>query len=194
MFDAERQLLRIIEERAFKRGNFRLASGAESDYYIDGKMIEVFSRAAHLIGEVIFERTKHLEIDAIGGLEVGAVPLTTAAVISYHLNDRVMEGFWVRDTLKSHGTKKLVEGKIKPGDPGVIVDDVITKGGSALKAIEAVQGMGCTVVLVLALVDRLQGGAELFRSRGVTQYQPIFTVRDLGVTVDVPSETATAAR
>ena len=194
MFDAERQLLEIIEDRAFQRGTFRLASGAESSYYIDGKMIEVFSRAAHLIGEVIYDRTKQLDIDAIGGLEVGAVPLTTAAVISYHLNGREMEGFWVRDTAKNHGTKKLVEGKIKAGDRVVIVDDVITKGGSALKAIQGVEAMGCTVVLVLALVDRLQGGAELFRAHGVTRYESIFTVRDLGVDVDVPAESAAATR
>ena len=181
MSDAESQLLELIRQRAFKRGTFRLASGAESDYYIDGKMVQVFSHAAHLIGEVIYERTRNLEIDAIGGLEVGAVPLTTAAVISYHQHGKTMEGFWVRAAAKGHGTKKRVEGKLAPGDRVVIVDDVITKGGSSLQAIEAVREMGCEVVLVLAIVDRLQGGAELFAQNGVTNYQAVFTVRDLGV-------------
>src|SRR4051812_6314603 len=101
MSEAERQLLQLIKVRAFKRGTFQLASGGTSDYYIDGKMIQVFSQAAHLIGEVIFEHTRDLSIDAIGGLEVGAVPLTTAAVISYHHHGRTMEGFWVRDAAKS---------------------------------------------------------------------------------------------
>jgi orotate phosphoribosyltransferase len=183
MSDAERQLLQIIEQRAFKRGTFRLASGAESNYYIDGKMIEVYSRAAHLIGEAIYERTRHLEIDAIGGLEAGAIPLTTAAVISYHRHDREMEGFWVRAAQKSHGTKKRVEGRLEPGGRVVILDDVITKGGSALEAVKAVQEMGCTVVLVLALVDRLQGGAELFQAHGITRFESIFTIRDLGIEV-----------
>jgi orotate phosphoribosyltransferase len=190
MSDAERQLLQIIEDRAFEGGTFKLASKTESSYYIDGKMIEVFSHAAHLIGEVIFEKTRHLEIDAIGGLEAGAIPLTTAAVISYHQHGREMEGFWVRASQKSHGTKKRVEGGVEAGDRVVILDDVITKGGSALEAIDAVQEMGCTVVLVLALVDRLQGGVELFRANGIMQYQSIFTARDLGVDVEAPSESA----
>ena len=192
MLAAEQQLLALIKERAFQRGSFKLASGAMSDYYIDGKMVQVFSHAAHLIGEVIYERTRNLDIAAIGGLEVGAVPLTTAAVISYHLHGGKMEGFWVRTSTKSHGTKKRVEGKLLPGDRVVILDDVITKGGSALEAIQVVQEMGCEVVLVLAIVDRLQGGAELFAKHGVTNFQSVFTIRDLGVGVDAPAEPASA--
>src|SRR5450759_3466889 len=106
MSTAETQLLELLKERSFKRGSFRLASGDVSDYYIYGKMTQVFSEAAHLIGETLYERTKDLAFDAIGGLEVGAVPLTTAAVISYHLHGREMEGFWVRSEVKQHGTKK----------------------------------------------------------------------------------------
>src|SRR5258708_18081334 len=93
MSESERQLFEIIKERSFKFGEFRLASGGVSNYYIDGKMTEVFSRGALLIGEIVYERTKDLAIDAIGGLEVGAVPLTTAAVISYAQHGREMEGF-----------------------------------------------------------------------------------------------------
>jgi orotate phosphoribosyltransferase len=189
MSDAEKQLLEIIKERAFKLGTFRLASGATSNYYIDGKMIEVFSRSAHLIGEVIYGRTHDLGIDAIGGLEVGAVPLTTAAVISYHLHGRPMEGFWVRDHAKAHGTQKIVEGHLKPGSRVAILDDVITRGGSALKAVQEVQKQGCEVALVLALVDRLQGGEELFRQSGMN-YRSVFTVRDLGVSPDAPPDPA----
>src|SRR3954470_24011379 len=96
MTEAEERLLELLKERSFRLGTFKLASGDTSSYYIDGRMTEVFSRGAHLIGEVIYERTKDLGIDAIGGLAVGAVPLTTAAVISYHLHGQEMEGFWVR--------------------------------------------------------------------------------------------------
>src|SRR5438270_927882 len=110
MSDAEQQLLQVIKERAFRRGTFRLASGGTSDYYIDGKMIAVYSEAVPLIGKVIYEHTCDLDIDAIGGLEVGAVPITAAAVFAYHLNGREMEGFWVRDEVKKHGTQKIVEG------------------------------------------------------------------------------------
>jgi orotate phosphoribosyltransferase len=191
MTDTEKKLLEILHERSFKRGSFRLASGGMSDYYIDGKMSEVCSKAALLIGHVIYERTCNLTFDAIGGLEVGAVPLTTAAVISYSLHGRMMEGFWVRDKVKEHGTQKLIEGKLEPGSSVVIVDDVITKGGSALKAIKAVREQGCDVVRVLALVDRLQGAEKLFHEQGVFNYESIFTIRDFGVGTDVSPATAT---
>jgi len=181
MSTAETQLLELLKDRSFKRGTFRLASGDVSDYYIDGKMTQVFSEAAHLIGETLYERTKDLAFDAIGGLEVGAVPLTTAAVISYHLHGRKMEGFWVRDKTKAHGTQKLIEGNLKPGSRVIILDDVITRGSSSVKAIEGVRQIGCEVVLVVALVDRLQGAEELFRPHGIENFQPVFTIRDFGV-------------
>lgn len=179
----EKQLFQLLQSRSFQRGTFRLASGATSDYYIDGKMVEAFSESAYLIGEVLYERTKDLSIDALGGLEIGAVPLTTAAVISYHLHGRKMEGFWVRDKSKDHGTRKVVEGSLRPGSRVVILDDVITTGGSAGKAIKEVKEKGCEVVLVLALVDRLQGAAQLFQDQGIRNYQAIFTIRDFGVEV-----------
>ena len=193
MSTAEMQLLELLKERSFKRGAFQLASGDMSDYYIDGRMTAVFSEAAFLIGNVFFERTKDLGIDAIGGLEVGAVPLTTAAVIGYHLHGRKMEGFWVRDKEKTHGTKKLVEGNLKPGDRVVIVDDVFTKGASALKAAKAVKELGCEVVMVLALVDRLKGAEKLFQAEGIANYQAVFTIRDFGVGIETrePAEAAT---
>src|SRR5207253_2928226 len=138
----ETQLLQLLKDRSFKRGMFRLASGGVSDYYIDGKRTEVFSEAAYLIGEILYDRTRELNIDAIGGLEVGAVPLTTAAVISYHLHGRSMEGFWVRDKVKAHGTQQLIEGNLPPAARVVIVEDVVTRGSSAIKAIEGVQAHG----------------------------------------------------
>jgi orotate phosphoribosyltransferase len=179
----ETQLFQLLQERSFRRGTFRLASGAMSDYYIDGKMVQVFSTSAYLIGEVLYERTKDLAIDALGGLEIGAVPLTTAAVISYHLHGRTMEGFWVRDKAKTHGTRKVVEGNLKPGSRVVILDDVITTAGSSVKAIKEVKELGCEVVAVLALVDRLQGAAQLFKDEGIANYQAIFTIHDFGVQV-----------
>ena len=177
----EKQLFQLLKDRSFQRGTFRLASGAVSDYYIDGKMAEAFSESAYLIGEVLYERTQDLQMDAIGGLEIGAVPLTTAAVISYHLHGKKMEGFWVRDKAKGHGTRKVVEGNLKPGSRVVILDDVITTGGSSGKAIKEVKEMGCQVVRVLALVDRLQGADQFFKGEGISDYQAIFTIRAFGV-------------
>jgi orotate phosphoribosyltransferase len=156
-------------------------------------MTEVCSEGAYLIGEVLYEMTEGLAIDAIGGLQVGAVPLTTAAVMSYHLHGRAIEGFWVREEMKDHGTQKRIEGGLKPGSRVVILDDVCTKGGSALKAVEAVRALGCEVVLVVALVDRLAGAEELFRQHGVAGYRAVFTIRDFGVDVEAGTGSAAAA-
>jgi len=192
----EAKLLQLLKERSFKLGEFKLASGDTSSYYIDGKMSEVYSEGAHLIGEVLYERTKDLEIDAIGGLEVGAVPLTTAAVISYHMHGRKMEGFWVRDKVKAHGTQKLVEGNLRNGARVVIVDDVITRGTSAAKAVDGVLAHDSTiqVVLVLALVDRLVGAAQLFEEKNIDCYRSVFTIEQLGVKVHAPRQVHGAAR
>ena len=181
MTESATQLLDLLIRRSFRRGEFRLASGDTSNYYIDGKMTEVFSEGAYLIGEVIYEQTHELNIDAIGGMETGAIPLTTAAVLSYHLHGKPMEGFWVRDKVKEHGTQKVIEGNLKQGARVVIVEDVVTKGTSSVKAIEAVRKAGCEVVLVLALVDRQRGAEALFREHGIDCYQPIFSLRDFGV-------------
>src|SRR5262245_15247803 len=185
MSNAEAELLKLLRERSVKTegGPFRLASGEMSDYYIDARMTVVSSAGAHLIGEVLFEHTSELGIDAIGGLEVGAVPLVTAAVIGYHRHGRSMEGFWVRDKTKGHGTKKLIEGALRPGMQVAIVDDVFTKGSSALKAAQAAREAGCQVVLVLALVDRLAWARELFQAEEIDNYKAVFTIRDLGVKV-----------
>ena len=194
MTDAETQLLALLKERSFRRAPagefFTLASGVKSEYFIDGKMTAVSSRGAELIGEVLYEWTKDLNIDAIGGLQVGAVPLITAAVISYQRHGRPVEGFWVREEVKAHGTKKQIEGGLKPGMRVVIVDDVFTKGGSALKAAQAARDFGCEVVLVLALVDRLCGARALFRENGIDNYARVFTIRQFGI--DVPDDVVAA--
>jgi orotate phosphoribosyltransferase len=193
----EARLLELLKERSFRRAPpgqpFRLASGATSDYFIDGKMTAVHGEGAFLIGEVLYEWTRDIEFDAIGGLQVGAVPLVTAAVIACHRHGRPVEGFWVRAEAKDHGTQKRIEGGLRQGARVVIVDDVFTKGGSSLKAVEAAREAGCEVVLVLALVDRLQGARELFRQSGVENCRAVFTVRDLGVGADGPGQAEAAA-
>jgi orotate phosphoribosyltransferase len=105
-----------------------------------------------------------------------------------------MEGFWVRDEVKTHGTRKRIEGNLARGARVVIVDDVFTAGNSAAKAVEAVRDIGCEVVAVLALVDRLQGARERFAALGITNFQPVFTIRDFGVEVDERDATAAASR
>lgn len=190
MTDTEQRLLELLKERSFRRAPagepFTLASGAKSEYFIDGKMTAVSSEGAALIGEVLYQWTKDLNIDAIGGLQVGAIPLVTAAVIAYQQHGKPIEGFWVREAAKDHGTKKQIEGGLKPGMRVAILDDVFTKGGSALKATQAAREFGCEVVLVLALVDRLQGARALFRENKIENYQRVFTIRQFGI--DVPDD------
>ena len=139
MTDTERQLLDLLRERCYQEGEYTLSSGEKSDYYFDAKMLFMSSVGASLIGEVLYEKTKDLNIQAIGGLEVGAIPLTTAAVYTYQRHKRRMDGFFVRNEAKKHGTRKIIEGCMQPGSKVVIVDDVATKGGSIMKAVKAVR-------------------------------------------------------
>jgi orotate phosphoribosyltransferase len=168
------RLLSLIRERAYKRGEVTLASGAKSDFYIDGKMIEVSPLGAFLVGEVLFEEIAGLEIDAAGGLAVGAVPLVTSLVISCHHHGRNIEGFFVREEAKSHGTRKVIEGLLPAKARVAIVEDVVTSGGSSLKAIEAVEAQGAKVVAVISIVDRDAGAKAAFAQRGI-DYRPVFS-------------------
>ncbi len=182
------RLLEILKAQSFRRAEpgklFTLASGEKSDYFIDGKMTAVSPEGATLIGQVLYDWTKDDRIDAIGGLQVGAVPLVTAAVMTYHAHGQAVEGFWAREAVKNHGTQKLIEGNLRKGDRVAVVDDVFTKGGSALKAVQAAREYGCEVVCVIALVDRLRGARKLFEENGITDYRAVFTIKDFGV--DVP--------
>lgn len=178
MTDDKKALLNLLKSRSFRTGEFTLASGATSNYFIDCKMTIVSSGGAYLVGRVLYDLLKDIEIDAMGGPQVGAIPLVTATVIKYHHEGRAMEGFWVRPDTKDHGTKKLIEGCVKAGDRVVIMEDVSTTGASALRAVEAVKSIGCSVVAVVTLVDRLQGARELFQANDLVFY-PVFLISDL---------------
>ena len=173
------RLLHLIRTKAYRAGEVTLASGKKSDFYIDGKMIEVSPEGAYLIGELMYERIKALEAAAVGGLAVGAVPLVASIVISaYHHHGR-LEGFFVRDEAKSHGTMKVIEGyQPQPGERVAVIDDVITSGNSVMKAIEAVKQCQAQVAGVLAIVDRDAGGRQFFESQGY-RYESIFTKQDV---------------
>jgi orotate phosphoribosyltransferase len=180
MTDSSRQrLLQLLRTRAFLRGQFTLASGKQSSYYINSKKILFHSEAVALLGEALYEQTRDLDIQAVGGLEVGAIPLTTACVHHYHLVGRSLEGFFVRKQPKGHGSQERIEGVLPPGANVAIVDDVLTTGGSALQAFEEVEKAGAKVLAVVCIVDRLEGAAEVFTPR--CAYRPLFTLRDLGI-------------
>jgi orotate phosphoribosyltransferase len=177
---ATARLLELVKQRSVLRQTVTLASGKPSSFYIDGKMVLMSSESAALIGELIYRLTKDLKLDAIGGPEVGAIPMATAAVIRYHQAGVAMEGFFVRKEAKQHGTQKQIEGKLAAGNRVAIVEDVMTTGGSVAQAIDTVRKAGAIVEVVIALVDRLQGARERIEGLGC-RFTSVWTLQDLGL-------------
>ncbi len=177
--DVRQRLLELFRTRAVSFGHFKLASGKESTYYINSKKVLFHSEAVWLLGETLYQITKGLDIQAMGGLEVGAIPMATAAALRYHEHGRPLEAFFVRKQAKGHGSQERVEGLVKSGDRVVVIDDVFTSGGSVAQAVEEVEKVGATVVAVSCIVDRLEGARERFGPK--VAYLPIFTIRDFGI-------------
>jgi orotate phosphoribosyltransferase len=162
------RVFNIIKERSFARGKFTLASGKESEFYLDMKPTMFHPEGAALLAKLVLDRMKDLKVDYVGGLEMGAVPLVSAVAISSAGTPRPIHGLFVRKLVKDHGTKKLIEGAgdIK-GKNIVILEDVTTTGGSAMDAVKAVTAAGANVLLVLSIVDRDEGAVEFYRAQGI---------------------------
>ncbi len=173
------RLLELYRSRAVSFGRFTLASGKESTYYINSKKVLFNSEAVWVLGDVLWHLTHDLDIQAIGGLEVGAIPMATAACLHYHAHGRALEGFFVRKQAKDHGSRQRVEGVLEAGMRVAVIDDVFTSGTSVLQAAEEVERVGGKVVAVSCIVDRLEGAREKLAPRYT--YRPIFTIRDFGI-------------
>ena len=160
------ELFELIRTRSFGRGRIKLASGRESDYYIDMRPTTVHPAGATCLGELIVDALEGINVDFVGGLEMGAVPVATAVAIASHRRGGAIQAFFVRKQPKDHGAKKLVEGlpngETLKGKNVVVLEDVTTTGGSALQAVAALREEGANIVLVLTIVDRLEGAAETF--------------------------------
>ena len=183
MNEDRRRLLEMVKTVALSRGHFILASGKESNFYLDGRLVTLSPEGAYLIGKLMYEQIHELDVEAVGGLTMGADPVATAIAVVSHLEGHGIPAFLVRKEAKGHGKQKLVEGPLRPGARVAIVEDTVTTGESALKAIAAVEALGCSVVTVLALVDRLDGARELLESKGYA-YAPLFTIHDLDITAE----------
>jgi orotate phosphoribosyltransferase len=166
------RLAEIIRKRSFGRGEITLASGRKSDFYFNLKPTMCDPEGAALLAELTFEALKEDRLDYVGGLEMGAVPLAGALAQLSWLKSRPIAAFFVRKKPKEHGAKLAVEGLAKgetlQGKRIVIVEDVTTTGGSAIKALDAVREAGGEVVLVYTMVDREEGATETFAQAGVT--------------------------
>ena len=180
MYD-RKKMIELFHQRALKFGDFTLASGKKSSYYLDGKQITLHSVGLQLVSEGLLELLADVKFDAIGGMSIGADPIIGGVLVVAGAQGRDLSGFMVRKDSKDHGTKKFVEGPVAPCMKVVIIDDVVTTGGSALQAVDRVQEFGCEVVQVVGIVDRMEGGAANFAARKLP-FRSLLSIKDFGIT------------
>jgi orotate phosphoribosyltransferase len=173
-------LAALIHEKALAFGDFTLASGKKASYYLDCRQVTLDSRGAKLLGEGMLSLIGDELPDLVGGMAIGADPITAAILTVAGQRGQALRGVMVRKEPKAHGKGQQVEGPYKAGESLVIVEDVVTTGGSSLRAIELCEEVGLKVKRVLAIVDRLEGGREAFAARGY-ELTTLFTVKDFGV-------------
>lgn len=176
--ELKRNLLKILKERAFFKKEVILSSGKKSNYYIDLRIITLSPEGIYLVSKIIFEMIKDDNIDAIGGLTLGADPISSGVSLISFIEGRPIYAFIVRDRKKEHGMEKLIEGNIEKGWRVAIVDDVATSGSSLIKSIEAVESYGCIVKRVICVFDRKEGAEEKIKEKGY-KLESIFTRDDL---------------
>lgn len=174
------ELRGLLLERSFKLGDFTLSSGKKSDYYVDCRTTTLHPRGSRLIAALMLPIIRQWEAGQVGGLTLGADPL--AATISYASDEDAgaapVPAFIVRKESKGHGRGRRIEGCFDPSLRTVVVEDVITTGGSALKAVEAARSEGAEVVGVIAVVDREEGGREAIEAEGI-EVSSLFTASEL---------------
>lgn len=179
MSSPRQELLRLLATKSFRLGQFKLASGGTSDYYIDCRTTTLDARGAQLTGQVFLEtiRDKGWEVQAVGGLTMGADPIVVAIAV----NSGTINGFLVRKAEKQHGTGQRIEGFQQKGARVVIVDDVCTTGGSTIQAIEAAREFGFDIAGVMCLVEReeARGRANVEKAAAPAQFVSIFTANDV---------------
>jgi len=181
--DPRRQRLReIFNEKAFLRRKsneqpFKLASGGSSFVFFDCKLVTQDPEGIALIAELIFDRISKYDIDAIGGIQTGAIPIGTAVAQLSFLRKKPIQAFWVRQERKTHGTEKWIEGNLEPRWNVVIVEDVTTKGNSVFESIERVRELECNIVEVISLVDREEGARKRLEDAGY-KFASMFTISE----------------
>jgi orotate phosphoribosyltransferase len=175
----ERQvLLDLFCQLAYKEGDFVLSSGQRSGYYINGKQVTLHPQGALSIGRLLLSQLP-LDTDAVAGLTLGADPIVSAVSVVSALENRPIPALIVRKEAKGHGTMAYIEGpSLTPGANVVVLEDVVTTGQSAMKAVKRLREVGYSVDRIVALVDRLQGGAEFYESVEL-KFQALFSITDI---------------
>jgi orotate phosphoribosyltransferase len=176
--DEWNDLRSIIRSESLLTGqSFTLASGRHTGYFFDMKRTMMHPRGAFLVGRLLFDKIRNdRDVQYIGGLEIGAIPLVTAVAL-HSWPERPVSAFFVRKITKDHGTTKLIDGQFEPGSTVILFDDVTTTGGSVFKAVNAVRDQGCKVKRVITIVDRLEGAEANLKKEGLA-LDHLFTTHD----------------
>jgi orotate phosphoribosyltransferase len=169
---AREALLEAILEHSFLRGRFQLSSGAWSDFYLDLRRTTLDPAGLAAAVAVLYPRLREAGVVAIGGPTLGADPLVAGLILEAGRRGDPLQGFLVRSAAKDHGTGRMIEGHCPSGGRVAVIDDVVTKGGSILRAVEAVRGAGAQPVLALSIVDREEGGRASLESAGLPFFAP----------------------
>ena len=181
MEEEKKRLLRILKDLSYEEGDFTLASGKKSTFYIDCKETTLNPEGMYLVGHLMYNKVREIPgAEAVGGVSIGGDPLVCATVmVSFAAQDPIA-GFLIRKEPKGHGRNLWIEGgkNLKKGMSVVILEDVVTTGGSSLKAIDIAEKEGFAVKGLVVLLDRLEGGKEIIESKGYA-YKSIFTLSDL---------------
>lgn len=176
------ELIQLIKDRSFRDGQeFTLASGRKSTMYFNLKPTMLSARGAELIGALVLQKIGDRPVDLVGGLEMGAVPLATAIAQASSQTDTAIDAFFVRKAAKEHGTKSLVEGLTENdtmnGKKIIVIEDVTTTGGSAIKAAQTLKNEGAEIVSVITILDRQEGAEEAFAAAKLP-FEAILTKSD----------------
>ena len=175
--EMRKRLAEIILEKSFRYSDdppFTLASGRTSNYYFNCKPTTLNPEGMNLIGSILFDMLRNVDVCAAGGLTLGADPIANALSLISYQQGKPIKSFIIRKDVKAHGTKSAVEGDVKSGEKVVIIDDVITTGGSTITAIERAREAGLDIELVIALIDREEGGRENI-AKYVDRIESVFT-------------------
>lgn len=182
VYNRER-LIELIKEHSLKFGDFTLASGKKAKFYLDCRKLTLDGEGANQIAAGMLSVIEDNLPEFVGGMAIGADPITGAVITCGWQRGYPLKGFIVRKEEKQHGSRNMVEGPLRSGASAVILEDVVTTGGSSLLAIERARAAGLEIDRAVAIIDRQQGAAERFAEVGVQLYS-LLTIGDLGISVE----------